>query len=327
MSVDGGHSLPDDLFRATCRLERRGGGARRVGREDSPKAEPVRFRQHPHLHHAARDVVSQQVPDSPHVPATLECYWPSLIGPNGPLPHFVTEQAIWERLSGGAQPLCDLLDMIGGRFIALFYRAWTVGMPAYCLNETDAASDYLRAMKALHGPAPAAVHSHQRTHVSRFLGYPRSRDMLLGLLKETFGLDVRIEQFVGTWLAIPCDARPRLGESAARIGHGFVIGTRTWDRRCRMRIHLRGGTFGTFLGFLPGKPLRQQLDALLRSFLRPHMEWDVEYELPAGEVPPARFGAALRLGFSTWLGRPHAPVARVRLPKTRYHLAASSAHS
>jgi type VI secretion system protein ImpH len=257
----------------------------------------------------------------------VDCYWPSLIGPNGPLPHFVTEQAISERLNKGPQPLCDLLDMVGGRFIALFYRAWTVGMPAYEADDGRESAACLVAMRALHGPAPATTRHSQRAHVSRFLGLPRSRAMLRDLLNDAFGLTVEIEQFVGTWLAIPPQARSRLGEAGARIGHGLIVGTRTWDRRCRIRVHVRGGSFAMFLGFLPGQPSRLRLDALLRSFLRSLMEWDVQYELPASEVPPARFGGGMRLGFSTWLGRPRQPMARVRLPKTRYHPAATAATS
>lgn len=315
---------PADLFRLTHRLERRAGAGRQVGCEDSPRSEPVRFRQFPHLHHVAREVAGVRLPETAGAAATVDCYWPSLIGPNGPLPHFVTEQAISEHLNAGPRPLCDLLDMVGERFIALFYRAWTLGMPAYEADEGRARAACLVAMRALHGPAPAEAQRSQRAHVSRFLGYPRSRAMLRDLLNDAFGLAVEIEQFVGIWLAIPPQARPRLGEAGARMGHGLIVGTRTWDRRCRIRIKVRGGSFATFLGFLPGQPSRLRLDALLRSFLRSHMEWDVEYELPASEVPPARFGTGARLGFSTWLGRPRQPMARVRLPKTRYHSAAAA---
>jgi type VI secretion system protein ImpH len=314
-----------NLFRLVWRLERELALKDPVGTTAVPGADRIRFRQFPHLHHVAGEVAEVDYAPSPDASVVIDCYWPSLIGPNGPLPHFVTEQAIQERLDGGKRPLGDLLDFIGGRFIALFYRAWTLGTPAYGLREDGVACAYREALRAVHGPGPETVQAWQRERVSGFIGYPRSRAMLKRLLQNSFGLPTEIVQFVGAWLAIPRHARSRLGAADVGLGRGMVIGTRTWDRRYRFRVCFHACSFAKYLGFLPGQPLRPRLDALLRGFLRSHQEWDVDIELLSAEIPPARFGSASRLGCSIWLGKPRPPTVNVRLPKELYNPAAAAA--
>ena len=312
-------SLPrTNLFRLVLSLECALGQNERVGAGRTPSEERIRFRQHPHLHHVTSDIAAIAGEGTLVAPAVIDCYWPSLIGPNGPLPHYVTEQAIQERLSGGAQPMCDLLDMIGSRFIAHFYRAWTLGMPLYGLRSSALHCVYKDALHAVHGPSTRLAQSSQREAASSYLGYPRSRALLRQLLRESFDLSADIVQFIGSWLPIPRDARSRLGD-AGGLGKGLVIGTRVWDRRYRIRICFRGATYASYLGFLPAQPLRMRLDALLRSFMRSHIEWDVEVELPTLEVPRARFTTGPRLGLTSWLGNPRSQTVRVRLPKVPYN--------
>lgn len=318
-----------DLFRLIWLVERARRAPERVGRSSSPRREGIRFRQYPHLDHAPADVAALSLPQATDKPAIIENYAAGLIGPNGPLPHHVTEQAIAERLAGGAQPLRDFLDMLGGRFVGLLYRAWTIGVPAYAAQDEGYACAFRTALAAVHGPLPAEAVASGRLHASWFLAYPRSRAYLRHLLEDAFHLKVRIEQFVGAWLALPVHARSRLGGSGATacLGAGVVIGSRSWDRRYRMRIHLRGGSFETYLGFLPRAPSRKRLDALVRGFARSHLEWDVEYELDTADIPPARFGGrALALGLTCWLGKPRAPATRVRLPKAVFNGMPPDAH-
>lgn len=324
--MDNDKSL-SNLFRQVLRIERRLGARGRVGAANTPAEEFIRFRQHPHLHHVANDIAAISGTGTHSDPTVIDCHWPSLVGPNGPLPHYVTEQAIQERLSGGAQPLCDLLDMIGSRFIAHFYRAWALGTPLYGLSDSGPSCVYKDALRTVHGPAPMLALSSQRADASCFLGYPRSRGLLAHLLQESFGLPAEIIQFVGSWLPIPRDARPRLGEARGSLGQGMVIGTRVWDRRYRIRVRFLRANYAKYLGFLPAQPLRMRLDALLRGFLRSHVEWDVEIELPTAEVLPAHFGAGVRLGLTGWLGKPSSQTVAVRLPKVLYNPAISPAVS
>lgn len=310
-----------DLFRLVWSIERMLDPPDPVGTASSPGRERIRFRQYPHLHHAPSDIAALNWPETAGAPAVIDGFGVGMIGPNGPLPHYVTEQAIAERLAGGAQPLRDFLDMIGGRFVGLLYRAWTIGTPAYALQDARYACAYRTAMVAAHGPLPDCAAESGRAQASWFLAYPRARAYLKNLLQDAFGLKVEVEQFVGAWLPLPKHARSRLGGLGAKagLGTGLVIGTRSWDRRYRIRVHLRGGSFKTYLEFLPRATLRERLDALLRGFLRSHLEWDVEYELKTEEIPKARFGAGLALGLTCWLGQPRGKTTRVRLPKAIYN--------
>jgi len=315
-----------DLFRLVWLLEKRLRSADPVGTAASPHKENIRFRQSPHLFHASAEVAACEVRTTPSASAEITAFAPSLIGPNGALPQSVTEQAIKEQLAGGAQPLRDLLDLVGGRFIALFYRAWTQGTPAYVLDDPRFRCAYRIALACVHGSAPETMAGIERQHVAWFLGYSRPREFLARLLQASFRLSAEIVQFVGAWLPIPTASRSRLGFGAlsGALGRGLVIGSRSWDRRFRVRVRLRGGSFHQYEGFLPGGTLRPRMDALFRGFARSHLEWDVDYQLATSEVPPARFGKTLRLGFTTWLGKPRGTHTSVRLPKALYNLATAT---
>lgn len=311
-----------DLFRLIWLLERALEPPESVGRSNSPRNERVRFRQYPHLDHAASDIAGLSLPQVAGASAIIDNYAAGLIGPNGPLPLHVTEQAISERLAGGAQPLRDFLDLVGGRFYGLLYRAWSTGVPAHAAQDDRHACAFRTALAAIHGPLPVSALAQGRTQASWFLTYPRARAYLKRLLQDAFQLEVRIEQFVGAWFPLPSHGRSRSGGPGVQVGlgAGLVIGTRCWDRRYRIRVHLRGGSFETYLGFLPRAAQRDQLDALLRGFARSHLEWDVEYQLDSAAIPRARFGTALALGLTCWLGRPRQRSTHVRLPKAVYNV-------
>src|SRR4051812_36009091 len=56
--------------------------------------------------------------------ARVEGYWFGLTGPMGPLPLHMTEFAHYERRYSKKRPFGRFLDVLAGRMLQFFYRAW-----------------------------------------------------------------------------------------------------------------------------------------------------------------------------------------------------------
>jgi len=68
---------------------------------------------------------------------------------------------------------------------------------------------------------------------------------------DFFGLPVKVEEFVGEWLALPQEARWRLGCSGV-LGQSTVTGARTWQRQSKFRMSSDLSTQDDFDSLLPG---------------------------------------------------------------------------
>jgi len=75
-------------------------------------------------------------------------FWFGLTGPMGPLPLHMTEFASFERRYAKQQPFGGFLDMLAGRSLQLFYRAWADAHPAASADrpQDDRFSTYLDAL-------------------------------------------------------------------------------------------------------------------------------------------------------------------------------------
>jgi len=127
-------------------------------------------------------------------------------------------------------------------------------------------------------------------------------DVLAGHLR---GGRVEVEQFVGTWVALPAADRTRLGQSAAVLGQSIVVGERLFDRTGRIRVLVgpldRGG-YSRFSAPGPVETIREVVTALAG----PGLEHEVALRLAPDAVAPVRLegaGGGGRLGRDAWLGR------------------------
>jgi type VI secretion system protein ImpH len=142
---------------------------------------------------------------------------------------------------------------------------------------------------------------------------PRNAWNLTALVGHYFGLPVAVEQFRGRWLHLPLDARTALG-GPKTLGVDTLAGRKVWDVRSRFLLRLGPMGLARFEEFLPDRspvPPRKALfllSQLVRLFLGPGLQFDVQLVLKAAEVPRlslARGGLGARLGWNTWLlGRP-----------------------
>jgi len=162
-----------------------------------------------------------------------------LLGAGGALPLHDTERA--------AESWNPFIDLFSNRVIGLFYEAWGKYRVEHGLD-TRARDDLLPLLSALGGLRPASF-GPSRPYASihaevagYYAGLLRTRPIAAStverVLRDYFGVPVRVEEFVGAWDPLSAKIRSTLGVTRPTLGFGAVLGTRTWRNDLRVRLHI-----------------------------------------------------------------------------------------
>ena len=300
-----------DFYQTLRRLECLFDDRPRWGEALRPMDEPVRLGQAADLGFAPAPLATFDPGQGGSRPR-LQVRLFGLLGPNGPMPLHLTEY-VRDRLRNASDPTAArFLDLVNHRFLALFYRAWAQAQPhvnrdrpdrdrfaGYIGSFVGIGLDTLRHRDTIPDESKLFFSGALIRHV-------RNADGLSAILGHFFRVPVEIEEFVGHWLALGPAERTYLGRAGARLGAGAVAGREVWDRQHKFRIHLGPLTPDQYERFLPGGLLLRKLVDWVRFYFGFELEWDVRLGLRTPEAPPLVLGAGRRLGWTTWLGRPHA---------------------
>jgi type VI secretion system protein ImpH len=336
-----------DFFQAVRLLERLEPGRVPVGRGGPPRAEVVRFRAHVSLTFPPSAVYDLERPTPALPLPALVVAFLGLHGPSGVLPRHYTElliKLIKDRENRGPErfALRDWLDLFNHRVISHFFRAWEkyrfyipYERKEYDSPEPDPFTLGLRSLLGLgmpslrrrlrvalwddadevrHERALARVEDLALLHYGGFLAHrPRNVVSLQALLEDYFELPMRVEQFRGQWLQLEPDSRSAVGAANSRMGLDLVAGERTWEVQSKIRIRVGPLSYFQFLQFLPDRSPELSRKAffllghLVRLYVGPELDYDVQLVLRAEEVPRLQLteapalGPGARLGWNTWL--------------------------
>jgi type VI secretion system protein ImpH len=298
-------------------------GRGRVGEDENPRREAIRFRAHQSLVFPPAAVIEAQAAPTaeagePGQPPELTVGFMGLTGPSGVLPQHYTELMI-RSVREKSFALRDFFDVFNHRLISLFHRAWEkYRLPATFERSApaeDAVTSCLMALVGIDTPhhrRRLAVDDEAIVHYSgHYAHWPRSAAALEALLSDFFERPVRVEQFTGrwTWLgrdeltAMPTRERPE--GAFAQLGVSAVVGERVWDVQGSFRMRIGPLTYAQFASFMPGSRDLAQLADLARLFVGPALGFDVQLTLTKQEVPYLQLAEegiyAPRLGWNTWL--------------------------
>lgn len=245
-----------------------------------------------------------------------------LFGPNGPLPLHLTEYAR-ERLRHHRDPtIARFADIFHHRMISLFYRAWANARPEvqYDRPENDRFGFYIGALLGIAGSATHhrdALADQAKLYYSGFLSAQTKHPSgLLAIISDVLAVQVRIEEFVGEWMAIQTSDQTRLGFSpeVSSLGQSALLGAAVWGCQHKFRLVLGPLKLSRYLSLLPGGKVLPQLIAIVRNYVGLELVWDAQLILEKSEVPaelvlgkpdePDSRGmnGDARLGWSMWLG-------------------------
>jgi type VI secretion system protein ImpH len=297
-----------------------------VGRDGEPQQEIVRFRALPSHAFPAGPIAALRPPrDSADErrPAEMAVAFFGMAGPMGVLPRHYTTLLI-ERVRAKDFALRDFLDLFHHRGLSLFYRAWEkYRLPfAYeqeTLGGTGQGEDlFTRCLYCLIGMGTGGLRGRLRFddeallfYAGHFAHWPRSAVALESLLSDHFQLPVAVRQFQGQWLhlaeqdqsSLPAPRWPRGLHS--RLGLDAIAGERVWDVEGKFRVALGPLYYGQFRRLMPCSDMLEPLAQMVRLYVGPHLEFDVQAVLRGEEVPWCRLGGSAedpaRLGWNTWV--------------------------
>ena len=298
-----------DLFQAMRMIEATLGERARIGESRRPVDDPVRFAQEASLAFAPSAVAALEPGKGGGAPRLVQRVF-GLLGPNGALPIHLTEWARDRARNHGDAAFVRFLDVFHHRMLSLFYRAWAHAQPAVSIDRP--AHDYFgRRLAALCGLGQPTLRNRDSApdfvklaHAGVFGRQVRNAECLQIVLSNYFRVPVRIEEFVGHWLAIAPEQHSRLGaaEGFARLGEDAVLGSRTWHAQSRFRVVIGPLSFRDYERFLPRGKSSRALHDLIRLYVGIEHSWEIRLVLKKNEVPLAWLGNSVWIGWSSWLG-------------------------
>ncbi|RYB01604.1 type VI secretion system baseplate subunit TssG [Lichenibacterium ramalinae] len=281
---------------------------------DDPAAEPeVRGR-------ASNRYAATPLARSTRSSHAVEAAFVGLVGTLGPLPHFYTEAVLREekRRSGA---LRGFLDVFVGRLASLFVRAHEkYRLPAAMARRgADGGEPVARAVFALMGLGLPSQRGRLLVRDAHLLPYAgllarevRSAAGLEVILADQLDLPVRVEPFRRRLLPISPAEQTRLAAgpaSFARLGIDAVAGARTPDASSTFRVVVGPVDYADFMALEPRGRRMAELVELVRLYMDPGLDFDVQVLLRRADVPESRLGpGAPRLGWNGWVRQ--APMAR-----------------
>ena len=276
-----------------------------VGRAKIPAQNIVDLAQTPSLSFAQTTLDKVEVKKGR---ARVSGFWLGLLGPMGPMPTHLTEFAVYEARYGKSRPFGRWLDVLAGRMLQLFYRAWADSQPVTGLDrpEEDRFAEKLAALSGAREGVrpdsdwPAAA----RLHYAALFASRRSAGTIEDGLGHLLGQPVQLLEYQPRWRDIEPEDRTRLGSSFASLGEDTVLGGRFRSSTDAFRVVIRASSLRDYKTLLPtGRRFAiaaEALDALAPS----HLEWDVALEIAADQLRPARLDGQTQLGWTGWMTKP-----------------------
>ncbi|MBC8874494.1 MAG: type VI secretion system baseplate subunit TssG [Planctomycetes bacterium] len=300
-----------------------------VGDDGPPRHETVRFRAFPSHTFPSSEITSltfsEEDPSDEAKPslADMVVTFLGLTGPSGVLPQHYTQLVI-DRIRQKDDSLRDFLDLFNHRTVSLFFRAWEkYRLPAAfersAVDPSAGAEDpFTRCLYSLVGLGTDRVRSRLAVTDPAFLYFsghfshhPRTVTGLECIIADYFELPVDVLQFQGQWLYLSLDDQsctPSAIEPDGRncqLGFNVVVGERVWSVENKFRVRLGPVGYEQFCRFTPMGEGLMPLCQLVRSYVGPEFDFDIQPVLRAQEAPECKIGgdimAGSRLGWNTWL--------------------------
>ncbi|WP_230971365.1 type VI secretion system baseplate subunit TssG [Nitrogeniibacter aestuarii] len=315
-----------EFFQAVRLLDRffRAHGRGR-GNDEGAVSDLIRFRNSLQLSFAPSQIEAALIeadtaaPESAHPSRSIRYVqitpaFMGMLGMHGTLPVHYTESVERRERFNRDRSARAFFDLFSNRAVGQFYRAWRKYRLAV-QYETDRRNRFLPLILALGGlgfeslrdrlaASPGRIDDESIAH---FAGLMRQRPVsavaLQSMLSQYFGVQVRIEQFVGRWYALPKEQRTTLGGRNACLGQTAMSGERVWQRNLRVRVHIGPLARETYESFLPQGEQACALEKLLSLATGSQFEYEVRPILRAADVRPTQLSShgGVRLGFDAFM--------------------------
>lgn len=293
-----------NLYQALRIIEASHPEAPRLGQSRRPREDRIRIGQEAELAFPPSTIASFAPPQGAR-PGRLINRFFGLFGPQGPMPLQMTEYVRDRYRNHRDRTIVAFADMLIHRMAGLLYRAWNSGQAAPSFDRgDDPLARKVASLAGLHGDhlqdrdaMPDLAKLHNVGHLA--LG-ARNPEGLVSILTNFFGVPVRLQQFVGSWLTLEPDDQWQLGQAAV-LGRSTSIGQQVWTRGAKFRLRIGPLSRAEFERLLPGGDSLDRLRAIVRNYVGDSLDWDVNLVLAGDEIPRASLGGTTRLGHTSWV--------------------------
>lgn len=283
--------------------------------------EAVRFRANASLAFPRADVESLDVHADSQMPAYLMTVnFLGLYGPSSPLPAFYTEDLLY--YTEEENTTRHFLDLFHHRMVSYIYRCWE----KYRFENTyrKGASDRFSGhMLALLGIDPVHVQRDKPgldidqllSQINVVHNSRGSKGDVLRAIRQFFGeIPCQLEENLPLRLPLEHGQLNQLGKRNVSLGQEFILGGSLTDVSSGFRISIGPLGFDRFSGFLPEQQSARALHQLLSQLIDAPLMYELDVMVFSEDIPPLQLGGRdpLRLGWSSWLGKPKEPYDTVR---------------
>jgi len=300
-----------NFYSALRLLENQNKDKTRLGENRSPKSDQIFFGQNVSLTFSASAIDKVRRNEKKLSEKWLDINFFGLLGPNGPLPKHLTELFISDMVGNKQPTFIDFLNLFNHRLITLFYRAWANTEPT-TQNDSPENNKFKLYLGALAGYAQTELHNrdqmpdYAKFRYPRFLGgKTRYKEGVERMITDMFGIQTRVQNFVGEWLKIPEDALCKIesGPYGKRLGIDSTQGRYSWQCQYKFRVSLGPMDLDEFNKLLPGEKLATQINDTIRNYVGMEYQWDIVLLLKQQEVPQLKLqhGKYRQLGWTSWL--------------------------
>ncbi len=287
----------------------------RIGWDNFPDQEVVRFHVAPTLRHTSSEVVSVSAPPAGETAYVVTVPFMGLIGASGVLPRHYS-QMVMGRVKKGDYAMRDFFDLFHHRIISNFFRASVkYRLPRLremtVIGSSTGDDQITRALKHLVGYGESKTRDRLPFHDDTLIYYSghfsRRIPTAVGLeetLSDFIGQPARVNQFQFEWLYIdPIEQTCLEPESMAQLGVSTVIGERVPSFQTRFRICLGPLNWDDFSNFQPNSQRINEMAAFIRTFVGIAYDFDLQIAVKGADVPPLELGgqSPANLGWNSWM--------------------------
>ncbi len=284
-------------------------GSKRIGEAMNSRQDAVRFGQSPHLEFSTASIDSYE-PANDIRPDRIRIRNFGLLGPNGPMPLYLTEH-VCRQLYKGDRAWRAFLDLIQHRLITMFYRAWAMHQPAVQQDrpELDRLLHYILCLTGLgltslreRDDIPDQAKAY---FAGRLVSRVCSAEGLESVLREYFKVPTIVISFQGEWIDIPPSSFLKLGDSpeTGALGLSTVMGERQWTVQQRFRVRMGPMPLADYNRLLPkGDAVSfSRLRSWVRLMAGMGMDWDLQLVLRKEDATTTQLGTGTQLGWTSWV--------------------------
>ncbi|MET1415346.1 type VI secretion system baseplate subunit TssG [Roseibium sp. HPY-6] len=264
----------------------------RVGKSRRLMEDIVRFGQDPSSEFPT-STIERATRDADNGLILLERFL-GMLGPQGALPSAYTDEAIMRGLQG-EDSFPRFLDLFNNRFVQLFFRAWADARPIvqHDRPDDDRFLAYIGSSIGIGSEVYQNLDGIDDRLKLLFAGLTspktKSAARLKSLITGVFGVNVEIDQCVGTWLHLEPDDQLSIGGlgpgGAGQLGMDTIVGSKVYSVSEKIRIRIFTSSLEEYRKFLPPtrakpNPWTEKLFDLIDFYLGLEIEYEIELALP-----------------------------------------------